>query len=288
MTDLTPIVLVHGLWHGSWCWSPVTGSLAARGVPSLAVDLEGHGLNGRSLAARWARPFDPAAFATEPSPSAAVTASSAAALLVEQIRQAGGGRPCVVVAHSMGGIVATAAAELAPELFAELIYVTAYVPVAGLSTAEYFSTPEAAEGQVGGLLAADPAAVGALRIDVGDRSRHAAMREVFYHDVDEQVADAAIGLLSPDAPAGIAGETLTVTAERYGSVPHTYVLCSEDRVVPRALQTRFVREIDAVSARPTTVVAFATSHSPLLSAPDALADVIGAAYRSRRPERASA
>ncbi|MEU8614750.1 alpha/beta fold hydrolase, partial [Actinoplanes sp. NPDC048791] len=76
MTAFTPIVLVHGLWHGSWCWSRLTGPLAAYGVPSVAVDLDGHGLAGRSPSARWSRPFDPAAFATEPAPSAAVTASS--------------------------------------------------------------------------------------------------------------------------------------------------------------------------------------------------------------------
>jgi pimeloyl-ACP methyl ester carboxylesterase len=39
-----PVVLVHGMWHGSWCWSLVTGEPAARGLGSVAVDLDGHGL----------------------------------------------------------------------------------------------------------------------------------------------------------------------------------------------------------------------------------------------------
>ncbi|SDP90254.1 hypothetical protein SAMN05421507_119134 [Lentzea jiangxiensis] len=43
------------------------------------------------------------------------------------------------------------------------------------------------------------------------------------------------------------------------------------RVFLRALQRRFVEEIDAVSARVTTVVELPTSHSPILSAPDDLA-----------------
>jgi pimeloyl-ACP methyl ester carboxylesterase len=43
----------------------------------------------------------------------------------------GGGESCVVAAHSMGGTVATAAAEIAPELFAHLVYVTAFAPVSG-------------------------------------------------------------------------------------------------------------------------------------------------------------
>ena len=89
MDNLTPVVLVHGLWHGSWCWSPLAERLAADGVPSVAVDLDGHGLKSMSPQSRWSRPFDPAGYASEPAPSAAVTASSAAATLVEQIRRVG-------------------------------------------------------------------------------------------------------------------------------------------------------------------------------------------------------
>jgi pimeloyl-ACP methyl ester carboxylesterase len=276
---ITPVVLVHGMWHGSWCWSLVTGPLAAAGVPSLAVDLEGHGLKGRSPESRWSRPFDPAAFAAEPAPSAAVTASSAAADLVRQIRRAGGGRPCVVVMHSMGGVIGTAAAELAPELFAELVYLSAFAPVSGLPAAAYISSPESAGSLVPALLAADPAAIGALRQDTGNRAGHAAIREAFYHDVDQETADAAIGLLSPDGPAGFVGETLTITPHRYGSVPHTFIVCTEDKTMPLALQHRFIREIDAVSAAPTTVVELVSSHSPFLSMPDELAAAIVAAHR---------
>ncbi|MEU8616109.1 alpha/beta fold hydrolase, partial [Actinoplanes sp. NPDC048791] len=153
----------------------------------------------------------------------------------------------------------------------------------GRPAVDYIASPENAGELVSGLLTADPAAVGALRLDPGDRSRHASVRETFYHDVDEHLADAAIGLLGPDGPAGIAGETLSITPQRYGSVPHTYVVCTEDRAVPPALQRRFVREIDAVSAQPTRVVELATSHSPFLSAPEALAEVLAATYQAHQP-----
>src|ERR1700722_3871154 len=106
------VILVHGFWHGSWCWSLVAEQLAGQGIQSVAVDMDGHGLKSRSPLSRWERPFDRAALATEPSPVAGVTASSAAETLVGQLKVTGGGEPCVVVAHSMGGVVATAAAEL--------------------------------------------------------------------------------------------------------------------------------------------------------------------------------
>jgi pimeloyl-ACP methyl ester carboxylesterase len=248
-------------------------------VPAVAVDLDGHGLKSRSPQARWYRPFDPAAYAGEPSPAATVTAGSAADTLIEQLRRIGGGRPCVLVAHSMGGVVATVVAEKAHELVREIVYVSAFAPVSGNSAAYYITTPENAGEGVTDLLAADPGQIGALRQDTGDLERHREISEVFYGDVDDATAAAAISLLGPDGPAGIPGEPVVVTESRYGANPHTYVLCLRDKVVPVALQRRFIAEIDAVSVRPTTVVELDTSHSPFLSRPGELAEVIASVYR---------
>ncbi|MER5936623.1 alpha/beta fold hydrolase [Streptomyces sp. NPDC001928] len=286
MNDSLPVVLVHGFWHGSWCWNPVAEQLAGRGIHSVAVDLCGHGLRGPALRARWARPFNAAAFATEPSPVGAVTASSAAASLAERIRTIGAGRPCLVVAHSMGGVVATALAELAPELVGGLVYVSALAPVNGVPAAFYSTCPENAGEKLLRLLGADPAVVGAARIDFGDPNRHDQIKEAFYNDVDDRTADAAIALLSPDGPVGIPAEELTVTAQRYGSVPHAYVTCARDNAVPLALQHRFIKEIDAVSASPTAVTELDSSHSPFLSQPAALAEAIaGRAVDLASPRR---
>jgi pimeloyl-ACP methyl ester carboxylesterase len=271
------VVLVHGLWHGSWCWSRITEQLAGRGIPSVAVDLDGHGLKSQPPVSWWNRPFDPAAFAAEPSGAADVTASSAARTLVRQIQVIGGGEPCVVVAHSAGGAVATAAAELEPSLFARLVYVAAYAPVAGMPIAGYMTTSENEGSMVPLLLAADPAATGALRIDPGDRGRHATIRETFYGDVDEATATAAINLLTPDGPVGLTTEAFTVTGDRYGAVPHTYVTCTKDNAIPAALQRRFIDEVNAVSSTPTAVAEIDSSHSPFLSQPTVLADVIAEA-----------
>jgi pimeloyl-ACP methyl ester carboxylesterase len=247
------VILVHGFWHGSWCWSPVTAQLAAQGVPSVAVDLDGHGLRAST-------------------PAGAITASSAAASLIADIRLIGGGEPCVVVAHSMAGAVVTAAAEHSPELFEHLIYVTAFAPVGG-PVVEYFASTENAGEMVNRLLAPEAFAAGVMRVDPGRRE---AIRETFYHDVDAATADAAAWLLTTDAPFGITTEALPVTRERYGSVPHSYVVCTKDNAIPAALQQRFVREIDAVSAAPTGVVELDAAHSPFLSHPVQLAAAIAA------------
>jgi hypothetical protein len=62
---------------------------------------------------------------------------------------------------------------------------------------------------------ADPAAVGALRLDVTspDPAYRQRLREAFYGDLDPAVADAAIALPTPDTPAGIGPGTSVGTTK---------------------------------------------------------------------------
>ena len=39
----TPIFMVHGMWHGAWCWEPWQKQLAEWGWESHAISLPGHG-----------------------------------------------------------------------------------------------------------------------------------------------------------------------------------------------------------------------------------------------------
>jgi pimeloyl-ACP methyl ester carboxylesterase len=178
----------------------------------------------------------------------------------------------------MGGTVATAAAEQAPELFSRLVYLTAFAPVAGVAAATYIGSAENEGEMVSGQLVADPAVTGALRIDTG-AEKHAALRETFYNDVDPDLADAAIALLTMDGPAGIVMEPFTATAGRFGSVAHSYIVCRRDNAIPARMQHRFVKEIDALADRPTRVIELDAGHSPFLSQPEALAEAVELACR---------
>lgn len=273
-------VLVPGFWHGSWCWNLVSEQLAARQIPSVSVDLQGQGLEGRSPSARWSRPFDPLAYATEASADSSVTATTAAVALIEHLRLIGGGDSSVVVAHSMGGVVATLAAELEPALVSHVVYIAAFAPVKGLPAVAYVTSDDNAGELSTQLLRADPFAIGASRLDTGDAPAHPAVREALYGDVRPEVADAAISLLTPDAPIGIATEKFIVSRERFGAIPHTYVRCGRDRTVRPALQDRFIREIDEISDASTAVIPLDTSHSPFLSQPVAVAEAIATAWHS--------
>jgi len=101
------------------------------------------------------------------------------------------------------------------------------------------------------------------------------LREAFYGDLDPAVVDAAIALLTPDVPAGIGLGTTTLTAGGWGSVPRTYVVCTQDMTIRPALQRRFITDADAVfPANSTTVHTLHAAHSPFLSMPGELADIV--------------
>jgi len=38
-----PLLLIHGAWHGAWCWEPAMHDFASRGFAVHAISLRGHG-----------------------------------------------------------------------------------------------------------------------------------------------------------------------------------------------------------------------------------------------------
>ncbi|MFJ8111616.1 alpha/beta fold hydrolase [Streptomyces sp. NPDC096132] len=273
----TPLLFLHGYWHGSWCWSEVITKVAAAGRQAAAVDMAGHGLYSRRPECLSRRPFDPDAVATEASPVAGVGLDEAAELLVSQIRQVGRGGPVTVVAHSMGGTVLTRAAQQVPELVGHMVYLTAFMPASDVPALAYIQSADNEGELVGPSLRADPAVIGALRFDLAsdDAAYRQQLRQAFFGDVDPAVADAALGLLSPDAPVGIALGATTLTRDGWGSIPRTYVTCAQDMAVRPAVQRRFITEADAAFPdNATSVVALDASHSPFLSMPDQVAEIV--------------
>jgi pimeloyl-ACP methyl ester carboxylesterase len=255
----------------------VLARVTGAGVRALAVDTAGHGPHARRPAALTRRPFDASLLATELSPVAGVDLDEAGELLISQIGQLGAGDPVVVVAHSLGGVVLTRAAQLAPALVARAVYLTAFMPASGVPAVAYTRMPEHEGGLALSCVVGDPATVGALRLDVTspDPAYRHKLREAFYGDVDPAAADAAIALLTPDCPAGLGTGTTTLTAAGWGSVPRSYIKCTQDMTLRPALQQRFITDADAAfPANPTTVHTLDAAHSPFLSMPGQVADIV--------------
>ncbi|GAB1511039.1 alpha/beta hydrolase [Actinophytocola sp. KF-1] len=243
MDIVTDVVLIHGAWHGAGHFTALAAALTARGHRVLAVDLPGHGTRARFPASYLTRDTD--ALRTERSPLADLTLDDVAADVITLLR-----RRSVLVAHSMGGTVATRVAELAPERVSRLVYVAAFVPTRLGSAGAYLALPEAKTALGGGLYLGDPATIGAVRID--PRSTAAAYQEelhtAYFSDVDSADFRALAAMLTPDQPLSFLSTPTGATAARWGRVPRTYVRTTADRALPVALQDVMIRHADDIAS----------------------------------------
>ena len=227
------ILLVHGAAHGAWCWHRVIPALERLGHRARAIDLPGNG--------------------DDPTPAGHVTLDLYADAILKATRG-----PTVLVGHSMGGFPITAAAQAAPDRFAALIYLCAYLPRPGQTLAE--------------MRKAGPSQplAGAFRIDdtrttfTFDPDRCPAL---FYHDCPpEDVALAQARLCpQPIRPQ----ETPIPDMGRAESLPRFYIRCADDRAIPPDYQTTMSAHLP-----PDHIRTLPTSHSPFFAAPDRLAALI--------------
>jgi pimeloyl-ACP methyl ester carboxylesterase len=231
---MTHILLVHGAWHGAWCWYKTIPALQAMGLTPHTLDLPGHGL-------RVAEPQTLAAYA------------EAVAEKLKSLPE-----PAILLGHSLGGQVISAAAELVPEHIATLVYLCAFLPRTGESI---FAN---AAGDSVTLLGQYMVPQVDGRVIVKDEG----LKPAFYADCpDEDLALARL-LLVPQSPEPFQA-AVTLTHDRFGSVRRSYIVCTEDKAIGAATQRGMIAR-SPVAAQ----VDLATSHSPFFSAPDRLAAAI--------------
>ncbi len=223
------VVLVHGAWHGPWCFDRVAAGLEARGVPVVAVDRR--------------RRHEPSGTLR------GVTNSAENEAIVRAALDAIDG-PIVLLGHSFGGVPITTA-PLGNGNVKHLVYLTAIMPDTDGSMPDNFVNPELATAvQAGGD--------GSTTVQA-DRIRYA-----FYHQCSDEDYEHALQQLVRDESA-IPGDAPRDTAWR--QITTTYVVCTEDRALLAEGQRTLARRADRV-------VEWATDHSPFLSAPHLMIDLL--------------
>jgi len=271
-------VFVHGAWHGAWTWNKVTPLLAAAGYASIAIDLPRNGINAKFPAAYSKRPLDPAAYGTEPSPVAGSTQDDANNATIAAVKQAAtlGDGKVVLVGHSLGGVTITPVAEMVSDLVHSVVYLSAAMQPNGMTPGEQLLGESMKTSLVPKLLLADPAKIGALRIDPmsADPAYGATAKDAFYADVDDAEVAAVMNLLSCDEPASVLGVKSIVTPAKYGSVNRHFIRLTKDKAVVPLAQDQSIEMMDKTMPTKTVVHTMETSHSPFLSAPQALADIL--------------
>jgi pimeloyl-ACP methyl ester carboxylesterase len=165
----------------------------------------------------------------------------------------------VVIAHSWGGSVATLGAAGAPNV-RHLIYIAATLTEAGRPS---LSPPPSAP--VKGRETLRPKVI--IETDTTTIIDREVSLAAFYHDVEPSLARQAASRLRPFQKTGYAViETDAVAAWRL--IPTTYVVCAEDRMIHPDTQ----REMAAAAG--AEVLEWRASHSPFLSHPDLVADLV--------------
>lgn len=176
---------------------------------------------------------------------------------VDVVVDAIGDRSVVLVGHSMAGAVISLVAEAIPEKIERLVYLAAFALRDGESINDLASQSEASALR-DNMSFAD----GLVTVNVDS------IPGAFYHDCDPEDIEAATAKLRAQNPAAF-GTPVSLTEDRFGSVPAQYIECIEDQAIPISLQRQMARNIGC-----TLVNSLQTSHSPFFSAPAALAALI--------------
>jgi pimeloyl-ACP methyl ester carboxylesterase len=240
-------VLVHGSFHGAWCWQHLTPYLERRGHQVIAPNLPGSG-------------GDPA----PPENADLDTYSTRIASVIDGLA----GR-VVLVGHSMGGIVSSQVAERRPRRLAAVVYVN------GLLF-------RARENLVGFLdehahLGVEDLVLKNMRVAEDGLTAtfpQEAATEVFYNTSPRELASWAAAHLRPQRMQ-VYRDTLELTPDRYGSVPRFYVEGLRDNAVSIAYQRAMTGRTPC-----ERVFTLDCDHSPFLSKPEALADILDEVARS--------
>ncbi len=283
-------VLVPGSWHSSGIWEKVAFRLTAAGHATIQVDRPGRGVNALFPQSYIDRPLNPAAAAQEASPVAGVTRDQEIDVIVSRIRAAveGGSGPVILVAHSSSGLANTEVVERFPELVGHIVYFAAQMPNPGVTGLQDLQSPEniVSFNAIAANFLANPLTVGALRLDWNsqDPAYFESLRNIFYNDVTTATFRSYANLLTPDDPVQPFTIPIVKTVERWGSVPRSYIRTSLDNSFLPALQDRLIAQANAFAPRnPTFVYRLNSSHSPFVSQPENLADILlDAARRTRR------
>ncbi len=234
---MATFILIHGAWHGGWCWTKVVDLLEAEGHAAIAPDLPAHG--------------------EDRTPAGSVTLEAYTARICDLIDGRSG--PVILAGHSMAGAVIGEAAEQRPGRAAALVYVCAYIPRNGESLAALARRDTGSAAPPNIIRSEDR-----TTITVRDQ----AIEKLFYGRADPAEAKWAKSRLVPE-PAAPWRAPAAISAESCGRVPRYYVECRADRAISPAFQREMYTTVPCAR-----VYSLDADHSPFLSNARGLAAVL--------------
>jgi len=149
---MATFLLVHGAWHGGWCWRRVSDLLEKQGHKVFAPTMTGLGERSHLLDAR-------------------INLATHIADIVNVIKWEKL-EDIVLVGHSYGGVIISGVAEQMPQSIGSIVFLDAFVPASGDSLSTKASQPvrEAIAALAPkGELAIKPVAAAVFRVNENDR-----------------------------------------------------------------------------------------------------------------------
>ena len=190
------LILVHGAWHGGWCWERLMPHLEERGIEARTLDLPSvsRGEGGK-------RSNHPAGLRED---------ADAVRKVIGALKG-----PVVLCGHSYGGMVISLAGS--PDRVSRLIYLCAFMPEPGQSLVAIGGNAPWVRMLDDGMTLPDLARAG----------------EVFYNDCDAATRERAIARLAPQSSSAFVEP---VARPAWREVPSTYIVCARDGAIPPDLQ----------------------------------------------------
>lgn len=238
---MADFLLVHGAWHGGWCWQRVSQALCAGGHRVHAVTLTGLGERAHLL-------------------SSTITlethvADVMGALECEELRDV------VLVAHSYAGMLGTAVADRMPSRLRRLVYLDAVLPKPG----ESWGSTHTSTTREGRLAAAKASP---------DYSLPPPEPSVFGLSGDD--AQWVQRRMTPH-PGHTYTAALDFDPARVASVPRTFISCTEPSLATIDGSRARVRDPGFWGGRwqaGADMVEMRTGHDPMVTAPRDLSDLL--------------
>lgn len=230
-------VLVHGAWHGAWCWQRVTPLLATQGHRVQAVTLTGVGERTHLRT---------------PAVDLETHIADVANLIEAEELQ-----DVILAVHSYAGMIGTAIADRMPKRIKHLAYIDAIVPEPGESSASRHA-PETRDARLAACAASpdfsypppDAFAYGLSGEDLAWVNRR-------------QTRHPGRCYIAP----------LQFDSSIVSGVARTFVDCTSPPLATIDVSRKRVRD-PAFWGAPWHIVELATGHDPMVSSPHDLAQVL--------------
>jgi len=233
----TAMVLVHGAWHGAWCWHRVLPLLRQAGVRTHAITLTGVGERAHLM-----------------SPSIGLDTHVQDVMGLIQAEEL---QRVVLVGHSYGGMVITGVADRlqreSPGRLTRLVYLDAVVPLPGESWSSGHR-PETRRARLEGAMASGgmsipPPDAKAFGLSGADRDW--------------------VNRRQTPQPLKVYEQALEFDAARVAALPRCFIDCNRP-----ALPTIEPSRARVRQAPGWQVLEMATGHDPMVSAPRELAQLL--------------